>query len=59
MLAEVELDPIQPPKTYPTLGVAIISISVPSSYVPPSEDTVPPSAAETVKVYFTGIGSGV
>ena len=31
---------------------------VPSSYVPPSVETVPPSPAETVKVYCVGSGSG-
>jgi len=30
--------------------------SVPSSYVPPSVDTVPPSDAVTVRVYYVGAG---
>ncbi len=50
MLAEVELAPNQPPKIYPSFAVAIISISVPSSYSPPSVETVPPSPVVTVRV---------
>jgi hypothetical protein len=54
----VELFPSQPVNLYPSFAVAVIVTSVPSSYVPPSVDTVPPSAADTVKVYSTGSGSG-
>jgi len=57
-LSLVELFPSQPINLYPSLAVAVIVTSVPSSYVPPSEDTVPPSAAVTDKVYSTGSCSG-
>ena len=36
--------------SYPSSGVAVIVTSVPSSYSPPSVDTVPPSPAVTVSV---------
>ena len=42
--------------------MAVIVTSVPSSKVPPSVETVPPSPAETVSVYCVGgggSGSGV
>ena len=57
-LSFVESLPSQPVNLYPSLAEAVIVTSDPSSYVPPSEDTVPPSAADTVKVYSTGSGSG-
>ena len=57
-LSFVESFPSQPVNLYPSSGVAVIVTSAPSSYVPPSVDTVPPSAAVTVKVYSTGSGSG-
>ena len=47
---------------YPSLGVAIMVTSVPSSYVPPSVETAPPSPAVTVRLYCDGAcgsGSGV
>jgi hypothetical protein len=43
--------PNQPTNSYPSLGVAVTVIVVPSSYVPPSVETEPPSSEETVKVY--------
>ena len=54
----VESFPSQPVNLYPSFAVAVTVTSDPSSYVPPSVDTVPPSAADTVKVYCTGSGSG-
>jgi hypothetical protein len=51
--------PSHPTNSYPSLGAAVIVISVPSSYVPPSDDTVPPSPAETVKVYCVGSGVAI
>ena len=42
---------IQPTNPYPSLGVAVILIDVPSLYVPPVVETLPPSPAVTVKVY--------
>jgi hypothetical protein len=50
------LFPSQPMKIYPSSGVAVIVTSVPSSYVPPSVETVPPSPAVTSKVYCVGAG---
>ena len=46
----------QPINLYPSSGVAVIVTSVPSSYSPPSVDTLPPSVDVTVTVY-TGISS--
>ena len=40
----------QPENSYPSLGVAVIFICVPSSYSPPSDETDPPSPAETESV---------
>ena len=51
--------PNQPTNSYPSLGVAVTVIVVPSSYVPPSVETEPPSSEETVKVYWVGVGAGV
>ena len=45
-----------PVKENPSLGVANISISVPSEYSPPAVDTLPPSLLKTVSVY-SGINS--
>ena len=45
-----ESDPLHPIKPYPSLGVAVIVTSVPSSYSPPSVDTDPPSPAVTDSV---------
>ena len=39
-----------PINSYPSSGVAVIVTSVPSSYSPPSLDTLPPSPAVTVSV---------
>ena len=36
--------------------MAIILITVPSSYVPPVVETLPPSAAEAVKLYWVTVG---
>ncbi|MDG2475950.1 MAG: hypothetical protein P8M27_03095 [Flavobacteriaceae bacterium] len=36
--------------SYPSFGIAVIVTSVPSSYSPPSLDTLPPSPADTVNV---------
>ena len=45
------LEPLdQPLKLYPSLGDAVILTSVPSSYSPPSLDTLPPSRALTESV---------
>ena len=60
--ASIELLPSHPTNSYPSSGVAVIVTSVPSSYVPPSVETVPPPPAETVRVYCVvagGSGSGV
>jgi hypothetical protein len=46
-----ESDPFQPINPYPSLGVAVILTDVPSLYVPPVVETLPPSPADTVKVY--------
>ncbi len=46
-----ESDPFQPTNPYPSLGVAVTLIDVPSLYVPPDVETLPPSPAVTVKVY--------
>ena len=52
--------PSHPTNLYPSSAVAVIVTSVPSSYVPPWVETVPPSPAVTVIVYFVGVvGSGV
>ena len=48
--ASVESLPSHPTNSYPSAGVAVILTSVPSSYVPPSVETVPPSPAVTVRV---------
>ena len=56
-LSLVELFPSQPVNLYPSFALAVIVTSAPSLYVPPSVDTVPPSAADTVNIY--SIGSGV
>ena len=58
-LSLVELFPSQPVNLYPSFAVAVIVTSVPSSYVPPSVETEPPSSEETVKVYWVGVGAGV
>jgi len=51
------VDPLdQLRKMYSLFGLAVRLTDVPSSYVPPSEETVPPSPAETVKVYCVGAG---
>ena len=50
----VELDksePFHPLNSYPSFAEAVIVTEVPSSYVPPEVDTVPPKPAEAVKVY--------
>ena len=46
-----EFNPLQPINPYPSLGVAVTVIDVPSSYVPPAVETLPPSSADTVIVY--------
>jgi len=53
--------PSHPTNSYPSSGVAVMVTSVPSSYVPPSVETVPPSPAVTVRVNWltSGSGSGV
>ena len=55
----VESDPFHPIKPYPSLGVAVILIDVPSLYVPPAVETLPPSPADTVMVYWVTVGVGV
>ena len=45
-----------PTNSYPSSGVAVIVTSVPSSYVPPSVETVPPPPAETVRLYWVVAG---
>ena len=47
-----ESDPFQPTNPYPSLGVAVILKDVPSLYVPPYVETLQPSPAVTVKVYW-------
>ena len=42
--------PFHPVNSYPSFGVAVILTDVPSSYVPPELDTLPPSAAVTANV---------
>ncbi len=44
-------DPLHPVNSYPSFAEAVIVIEVPSSYVPPEVDTVPPTPAEAAKVY--------
>src|SRR6056300_1543469 len=61
--------PSHPVNSYPSLGVAVTETVCPDSYSPPVVDTVPPSPAVTLKVYFTtgagvtgllmGVGSGM
>ena len=46
-----EFEPFQPANSYPSLGVAVILTVAPSLYVPPKVETVPPTPAETVKLY--------
>jgi hypothetical protein len=46
-----EFNPLHPINPYPSLGVAVTVIDVPSSYVPPAVETLPPSPADTVIVY--------
>ncbi|MDA9811947.1 hypothetical protein N9C07_07015 [Flavobacteriaceae bacterium] len=48
--ASVESTPSHPTNSYPSSGVAVIVTSVPSSYSPPSLETVPPSLVVTVSV---------
>jgi len=48
--------PSHPTNSFPSSGVAVIVTSVPSSNVPPSVETVPPSPAVTVSVYWVGAG---
>ena len=57
-VSETEALSSHPINWYPSLGVAVMVTSVPSSNVPPSV-TLPPSPAVTVKVYWTTTGSGV
>ena len=52
----MESFPSHPMNIYPSFAVAVIVISVPSSYVPPSVETVPPSTAVTVREYWVGAG---
>ena len=52
----VESDPFHPIKPYPSLGVAVMLIDVPSLYVPPAVETLPPSPADTVIVYWVTVG---
>ena len=40
-----------PLKLYPALGVAVILTCVPLANVPPAVDTLPPSPADTERVY--------
>ena len=49
----------QETKLYPELGVAVILIDVPSLYVPPAVETLPPSPAVTVRVYWVTVGVGL
>ena len=46
-----EFEPFQPANSYPSLGVAVILTLVPSLNVPPKVETVPPTPAETVRLY--------
>ena len=57
----VSLLPSHPINSYPSFAVAVIVTSVSSAYVPPSEDTEPPSELETDRVYSTVSvpGSGI
>ena len=57
MVLSFDSIPSQPSNLYPSFAVAVIVTSVPSSYVPPSVDTVPPYAADTFNEYSTGSGS--
>ena len=41
----------QPLKLYPALGVAVILTCVPLANVPPVVETLPPSPADTVRVF--------
>ena len=47
----VESDPFQPINPYPSPEIAVILTEVPSLYVPPVVETLPPSPADTVIVY--------
>ena len=55
----VESDPFQPINPYPSLGVAVMLTDVPLSYVPPAVETLPPSPAVTVRVYWVTVGVGL
>ena len=54
-----EFIPLQPTNPYPSLGVAVTVIDVPLLYVPPVVETLPPSPAVTVKVYWVTVGVGL
>ena len=58
-LSGLSLEPSdQPLKLYPSLGVAVILTCVPLEKVPPGVDTLPPSPADTVRVYCFVISDG-
>ena len=47
-----DVDPLDHPlKLYPELGVAVILTWVPLANVPPVVETLPPSPADTVRVF--------
>ena len=53
------VDPFdQPLKVYPEFGVAVMLTWVPCEKVPPVDETLPPSPAETLNVYCYTIWGG-
>ena len=58
-LRGLAVEPLDHPlKLYPALGVAVILTCVPLANVPPAVDTLPPSPADTVRVFCLVIWLG-